>query len=303
LMILVGCAIGLCSSTSGYIFATLLNRRWDLPLRDSPDMSLEELKTLSERTDASLPPLWLSLAPIVLPVLLIAGETVLDTLIDAGAVAVSDTTAFIASENVGGRSQVVISDELRSLAGTLGDKNIALVAAAAIGILMLVWKIRPSREKFAAGMQGALASAGVIILITAAGGAFGGALQQTGVAELIGRPESNSQAVYILLGFFITAAIRTAQGSATVAMITSVGILAPLAASGQLGFHPVYLAAAIGCGSKPIAWMNDSGFWVICKMSGLTEAEGLKSVTPMSIVMGLTGLAATLAGAYFFPLV
>jgi gluconate:H+ symporter, GntP family len=301
LMILVGCAIGLCSSTAGYVFAALLNRKWDLPLRDSPDMSLEELKTLSERTDAHLPPLWLSLAPILLPVLLIAGATVLDTAIDAGAVAVSPEAAYIAIGT--GPERFVVSESVRNVASTLGDKNIALVAAAAIAILMLVWKIRPTRDKFAAAMQGALASAGVIILITAAGGAFGGALQKTGVAELIGRPESDSQFVYILLAFFITTAIRTAQGSATVAMITSVGILAPLAASGQLGFHPVYLAAAIGCGSKPIAWMNDSGFWVICKMSGMTEAEGLKSVTPMSIVMGLTGLAATLVGAYFFPLV
>jgi GntP family gluconate:H+ symporter len=151
-------------------------------------------------------------------------------------------------------------------------------------------------------MQGAVASAGTIILITAAGGAFGGALKQTGVAELIGRPDADSATIYLLLGFFITAAIRTAQGSATVAMITAVGILGPLAASGELGCHPVYLAVAIGCGSKPVAWMNDSGFWVICKMSGMTEAEGLKSVTPLSIIMGLAGLAATLLGAWLFPL-
>ena len=79
-------------------------------------------------------------------------------------------------------------------------------------------------------------------------------------------------------------------------MITAVGVLAGLA--DQLSFHPVYLAMAIGCGSKPIAWMNDSGFWVICKMSGMTETEALKTVTPMSVIMGFTGLAATVACAY-----
>jgi GntP family gluconate:H+ symporter len=84
-------------------------------------------------------------------------------------------------------------------------------------------------------------------------------------------------------------------------MITAVGILAGLADSGQLGFHPVYLALAIGCGSKPIAWMNDSGFWVICKMSGMTEAEGLRFISPMSVVMGVVGLIVTLIGAALLP--
>ena len=102
----------------------------------------------------------------------------------------------------------------------------------------------------------------------------------------------------VLLAFGITAAIRTAQGSATVAMITAVGILGGM----ELSFHPVYLALAIGCGSKPIAWMNDSGFWVITKMSGMTEAEGLKYVTPMTSLMGVVGLLVTMLGVTLFPM-
>jgi gluconate:H+ symporter, GntP family len=65
----------------------------------------------------------------------------------------------------------------------------------------------------------------------------------------------------------------------------------------------MYLALAIGCGSKPIWWMNDSGFWVVTQMSGLTEREGLRYLTPMSILMGLTGLLATMLGAAVLPLV
>ena len=85
-------------------------------------------------------------------------------------------------------------------------------------------------------------------------------------------------------------------------MITAGSVLAPLALQGDLPFHSVYLALAIGCGSKPVAWMADSGFWVLCKMSGMTEQEALKTVTPNSIVMGLTGLAITLVLATLFPL-
>ncbi len=77
------------------------------------------------------------------------------------------------------------------------------------------------------------------------------------------------------MAWLVTALIRTAQGSATVAMITAVGVLEqPGRARRSCGCHPVYLALAIGCGSKPVSWMADSGFWVICRMSGLTETRG-----------------------------
>jgi GntP family gluconate:H+ symporter len=116
---------------------------------------------------------------------------------------------------------------------------------------------------------------------------------------LIGQLSATEPALVILLAFGITTLIRTAQGSATVAMITAVGILGGLSA--ELTFHPVYLALAIGCGSKPLAWMNDSGFWVITKMSGMTESEGLKYVTPMTASMGVIGLIVTLIGVKLFP--
>jgi GntP family gluconate:H+ symporter len=86
-------------------------------------------------------------------------------------------------------------------------------------------------------------------------------------------------------------------------MITAVGVLGHFATSGQLDFHPVYLALAIGCGSKPFPWMNDSGFWVISKMSGMTETEALRALFPMLTLMGLSGLAATMIAAAWFPLV
>jgi GntP family gluconate:H+ symporter len=104
------------------------------------------------------------------------------------------------------------------------------------------------------------------------------------------------------LAFFVTALVRTSQGSATVAMITSVGILGPLAQSMELGFHPVYLALAIGCGSKPIPWMADSGFWIVCKMSGMTEKETLKTFSPLLTLMGLVGLPILMIASKLFPL-
>ena len=104
------------------------------------------------------------------------------------------------------------------------------------------------------------------------------------------------------LAFLVTTLVRTAQGSATVAMITAAGIFAPLVAAGGLAFHPVYLALAVGCGSKPVMWMNDSGFWVITKMTGFRETETLKTATVMMIVMAVTGLAVVMLGAAVMPM-
>jgi len=87
-----------------------------------------------------------------------------------------------------------------------------------------------------------------------------------------------------------------------VAMITAAGIFAAVATQ-NIGFHPVYLALAVGCGALPIGWMNDSGFWVVTKMSGMTEIEGLKFVTTLLAVMGVVGFLVTIIAATFFPMV
>ena len=273
-MILGGTIVGIITATFGYLFASFANRIWELPLRESPDFSLADLEAVAQRDINELPPFWLSLTPILLPVVLIGGYTILEPMLPAGA--------------------------WQRTAATLGDKNIALVLSGIIAMLMLIRQKRSGWKELADSMQGALASGGVIILITAAGGAFGTVLQQTGVSGLIGQLSTTEPMLVVLLAFGITTAIRTAQGSATVAMITAVGILGGLSA--DLTFHPVYLALAIGCGSKPIAWMNDSGFWVITKMSGMTESEGLKYITPMTAGMGIVGLIVTLVGVKLFPL-
>jgi len=280
-MILGGLIVGLATTTFGYLYAVYLNRHNELPLRESPDFSLDELKQAETDTvdESQLPSFWLAILPVVLPVVLIAGLTIIKKL---------------ALWND-------LSPGVKGLLETLGEKNVALVIATLVAMFTL---IRVKRQTFAAlaeSVQKALASGGVIILITAAGGAFGTVLRQTGVASLITDLETTSPQILCIAAFLITAAIRTAQGSATVAMITSVGILSGLAEGGGLGFHPLYLALAIGCGSKPISWMNDSGFWVVTRMSGMNEQEGLRYVTPLIAGMGVVGLGVVLIGVTLWP--
>ena len=106
----------------------------------------------------------------------------------------------------------------------------------------------------------------------------------------------------LIAAFVVTALVRIAQGSATVAMITAAGVVAPLAAAAALPYHPVYLALAVGCGSKPVPWLNDSGFWIISRMSGMTEAETLKTASVMMSLMGGAGFGLVLLGAWLLPL-
>lgn len=124
------------------------------------------------------------------------------------------------------------------------------------------------RNALRATVQSALGNAGSIILVTAAGGVFGGILQESGVGERIQGLAREYRIAILPLAFVVTALIRTAQGSSTVAMVTSVGIVGAFSSAEILGFHPVYFALTIGCASKLIPWMNDSGFWVVCKASG-----------------------------------
>jgi GntP family gluconate:H+ symporter len=127
-------------------------------------------------------------------------------------------------------------------------------------------------------------------------------LQQTGIGIRIESLAANYQMALLPMAFFITAAVRTAQGSATVAMVTAIGVMSGLVTAG-LQFHPVYLAMAIGCGSKIFAWMNDSGFWIISKMSGMTEKETVRHFSMLMVVMGLTGLVAVVVLSKLLPLV
>ena len=126
-------------------------------------------------------------------------------------------------------------------------------------------------------------------------------MRQTSVAELLQDLPGTSPVAIVVAAFLVTVAVRTAQGSATVAMMTAAGIFGGLVSSGAAGVDPLYVALAVGCGSKPIAWMNDSGFLTITRMSGMTEREGLRFVTTMMALEGVAGLLAVVAGVVLFP--
>jgi GntP family gluconate:H+ symporter len=286
-MILGGIVVGAIGCVAGFGYAVFANRIWNIPLRASTELTAEQLEEMAYRDPQDLPPFWLSILPIVLPVVLLAGKTILDMLMEARTEAPPPWV-----------------EALLPAVAFLGDKNIALTLSAVVALITLVWWKRTHRTETLAKVQEALASGGVIILITAAGGAFGHVLRQTNIAAAIQErfPITEAGIALLVMAFFVTALVRVAQGSATVAMITGVSIVGPLAAAMPPDYHLVYLALAIGSGSKPLPWMNDSGFWITSKMSGMTEAETLKTFTVVLTIMGFVCMAVTVAGAVLLPL-
>ncbi|MDX1530007.1 MAG: hypothetical protein R3362_00640, partial [Rhodothermales bacterium] len=231
------------------------------------------------------PGLVAALLPIVLPVVLIAANTVV---------------AALARAEVPGAWAAIAP-----YAAVVGNPNLALLFAAAAALGVYHVQRRPSRPEAAEMIEAALMSAGVIILITAAGGAFGATLRAAEIGPALADlfPAEAGGFGLLFLAFGVASLIKVAQGSSTVAMITAAGIVGGLVTgAGPLAFHPVYLATAIASGSLVGSWMNDSGFWLYTRMGGLTEVEALKSWTPLLALLGVTGMGTTLVLALVLPL-
>ncbi|MEX2215697.1 MAG: SLC13 family permease [Phycisphaeraceae bacterium] len=191
--------------------------------------------------------------------------------------------------------------------GLIGNPNFALMLSAGIAIWLYVRQRKPTRAEFKHVIEDSLMSAGVIILITAAGGAFGAMLRQAEIGGAIqtlfaGDGGKASGMVLLFMAFGIASILKIAQGSSTVAMITTASMISAMIVGVDLPFNPVYLATAIASGSLIAAWMNDSGFWIYARMGGFSEVEALKSWTVMLVIMGLVGMLFTLILATVLPL-
>ena len=280
MMMVGGLVVGGLPVMAGLAYARWANRRWPLPLRPIGGLGAGDAPEQAVPRPGPLPALGLSVLPIALPVVLIAASESLK--------------AFAPATSASGWTEAV---------HFLGQTQMSLLLGTAVAVLLLVrqsaWRWKVLKDALAP----AVASGGVILLITAAGGAFGAALRQTDVASRLAAFSGSGHFALLFAAFAVTALVRIAQGSATVAMITAAGVVAPLAAAATLPYHPVYLALAVGCGSKPVPWLNDSGFWIISRMSGMTETETLRSASVMMSLMGCAGFVLVLLGAWLLPMV
>ena len=275
-----GLLVGIPACVVAYAVARRLDRLTPLTMRPLPGEDLGD-ETTAETAVARPPSLALALTPIALPIVLIGALEATRALSTPGS-----ESAFL------------------SALGLLGNPSVALLLSAIVSLWMLARARGLSLRALTGEVEESLLGAGVIILITAAGGAFGAALKATGIADVIaaGFDLAGAGRVTLLCGAFAVASLlKVAQGSSTVAMIVGSGMVAAVIDPAALTFDPVFLALAVGSGSLVGSWMNDSGFWIFARMGVLTERETLRTWTPLFGAVGVAAFALTALLALVWP--
>jgi GntP family gluconate:H+ symporter len=296
--IIGGMLIGAITCVFGFMFSQWLNRRTEVPLRATGGVSLDDLKGESMKPESELPSFFWSMTPVLLPILLISLTTVFE-LGHKGATTGAGWGVALVNLFGGDKSFTAV----RAWVDFIGHKNIALFIGAAISLWVLAKQRGLGLKKVEELVGPPLETAGMIILITSAGGAFGLALRSAGVGDAVQALAQGYSLNLILLGWLVAAVVRVAQGSATVAMLTASSIMAPMLVGAQLGCHPVYLFTAIGFGAMFCSWMNDSGFWVVNRLSGMTEKETLRTWSLQLTADSIIGLLVTLILSKLLPMV
>jgi gluconate:H+ symporter, GntP family len=288
-----GIAAGILPCLIGYFVVKWIDARMEVPLRETPGMTLAELDAIASKPESELPSFAWSSAPVLLPIFLIGLGSMLK--VAGGYPGVVDM--------LGGPDGFAAWTKVLSF---VGNKNIALSLGAGIAMWVLARRRGLTLSRMGELLDAPLGTAAVIILITAAGGAFGAMLRHAGVGDAIKTIAVTYSINILFLGWITALVIRIAQGSATVAMLTTSAIIWPMmdpAANAALPFNPMYVFLAIGFGAFGVSWMNDSGFWVVSKLGGLTEKETLKSWTVVLTLLSVAGLILTLIASRLLPMV
>lgn len=257
----------------GYLFGRFLGRRIDLPvptiLDAAPDSPEQEFR--------SAPKLGTILFLLLLPLGLIFLNTGLNMAATAGLVSLEDTWVQV----------------LR----LLGETPIALLITVMFAMWLLGWRRKKSHSLVETVVDSALGPVCSIILITGAGGMFGGVLRASGIGDALAELLDAIGLPVIVAGFVIAAIVRLAQGSATVALTTAAALVQPVVLDNP-AYNPVELAAivlSLAAGSVFAGHVNDSGFWLVSRFFGMDTKTTLKTWTVGQALVGVMGFVLSLA--------
>ncbi len=265
---LLGADLGLVILWGGLVSIIALAAGWFFSVKFAAKINIDPEKDVKE-TDteiitAEAPSALKSMIPILLPIILIVLKSIGD----------------LKTQPFGEGNIAVIID-------FIGQPVVALLIGVFFAFLLP--KKLTTEMLSASGWVGqAVIAAATIIIITGCGGAFGKVLQNSGISEVVKGYLGQSAGLSIWLPFIVAAALKTAQGSSTVAIITTAGIMVPLL--GALGLEAptakALVVVAIGAGSMVVSHANDSYFWVVTGFSGMTVKQGYKSQTLGTLVEG-----------------
>lgn len=270
LVMLLGLLVAIPVSLVGFLWATYIGKKIALveteEKADVVDAAVEDGNQMKKRY---------AFAPLVVPIVLIAIK------------------AIIAHPSLGVPDGIVY----RGIS-FIGSPVIALLVGVAFAFTIDKNSSLKTRYDW---VVIALKEAGIIVLITGAGGAFGAVLSVVDLASIL-ELESNFVGSGICIAFFIASVLKTAQGSSTVAIITTAAIMAPLlvAVGLESSVSKACTVVAIGAGAMTVSHVNDSYFWVVSQFSNMDVKTALKSQTMATLFQGITGLLLVLGIQYFF---
>lgn len=269
MVLLVGLIIALPTwYLAVYVYSKVVGKRINLPV---PSVFGDQ-----EVHDPTNPPKWQTVvALLLLPMLLIFLNTGLTTLSKSGVIdaATSGTSWF---------QGLVL----------LGETPVALLITLIVAALVLGGGKGESRSGVQTIMENALPPVCSVILITGAGGMFGGVLRTSGIGDALTEELGSWGIPLIFAGFLISGILRVAQGSATVALTTTAGLIAPgVAAAGYNEVQLATLVVAVAAGSVILSHFNDSGFWLVGRFFQMDVKTTFKTWTVMETLIGVVGFA------------
>ncbi len=250
------------AALAGPIFATWITPRIQLPAHNP--MATQ----LSGDTSGEMPSFGLTLFTVLLPVILMLAASVADVALD--------TTSAI-----------------RATIDFVGSPIVALLVALLFSFWSLGYRQHFTRDQILKFANDCLGPTATILLVIGAGGGFNRVLLESGVGKAVADLALGSHASPLVLAWTVAALIRVATGSATVAMTTSAGIVAPIAAAIP-GSNAELLVLATGAGSLVLSHVNDAGFWLIKEFFNMTVPQTLKTWTVAETIIGIAGLGFTL---------
>jgi Gnt-I system low-affinity gluconate transporter len=196
--------------------------------------------------------------------------------------------------------EVLSENTLTNTIRFLGHPFSALIIATLLAIYFLCIRRGMPKKTILDLSTKALGPAGIIILITGAGGVFKEVLVDSGIGKILAESMAGSPLPPILLAWLLAGIVRVTQGSATVAMITAAGIMAPLIYEMDLSDpHRALIVLSIASGATLLSHVNDSGFWLVGKYLRMNEKQTLQSWTVMETIIAVGGLATTLLASLF----
>jgi GntP family gluconate:H+ symporter len=267
-LMILGIAISVPVGIIGYYVAKFMNRR-HYPL------SVEVLEQLQmakpegqEKKNEPAPPGALTISGlIVVPIVLIVLGTLSHTLLAEGSL-------------------------LRSVMTVIGTPPIALLIAVGLAAWLLGVRRGWSKDKLEDLTGRAIPTSASVILVAGAGGAFGKVLVESGVGKALAVTLETLHLPLVPAAFILSLALRASQGSATVAILTTSGLLTQ-AVTGVTDMQRVLVTLAACFGGLGLSHVNDAGFWVVTRYLGLSVADGLRTWTVLTTLMGLSGFALT----------